>query len=452
MSTHCGTSRGRANPYRGGRNAWELCECTECKQDTDPGQSGCWIPQWEVAKHRRNDAFCKTAYSDREKPHLMSAAPQRVSGGTRAEDDECDMRGEGSSKCARLMQSDEELDHSPTPATHPECVLSPLPHVNHTSPLDHVQSAHAPDCLAQEALLHDTSSDTPGPETHDLRDLYEDPDDLDECMMELLSHVEELVQDSDDSDDAEVPATGPVHQTVPDLEHLSESTFGLPLPPAPLPPDQILDDSHNLWFVQVILLVVAYLNTKFHLQFKACAVLLFALRQIFVALGLIEATDTMPETLKTTFKHLQLEDQFHLLITCPSCFRMFEPTVPSTSTCSTCNIPLFDTSHTSTTSDLFQRVTHKALPALKPKLSVPFQLLSSLLMDMLACLGMEEEMDAWKSRGQEDGKYKEIMDGAIWKTLKGHDKKIFFNAEDDSEELRIGVTLRLDWYAFVICL
>lgn len=65
--------------------------------------------------------------------------------------------------------------------------------------------------------------------------------------------------------------------------------------------------AHSQWFVRLILVLVVFLNVRWHLPHRACAILLFALRTIFIAVNLLQADDPMPTTLKTAYKRLNWE-------------------------------------------------------------------------------------------------------------------------------------------------
>lgn len=61
-------------------------------------------------------------------------------------------------------------------------------------------------------------------------------------------------------------------------------------------------------------------------------------------------------------------------------------------------------------------------------------------------------MNKWHAAPRQAGKYNNIFDGDICKNLKAHDGDKFFRNELGDEdgpdgELRIGVTLGVDWYA-----
>ncbi|KAI0311343.1 hypothetical protein OF83DRAFT_1251718 [Amylostereum chailletii] len=90
----------------------------------------------------------------------------------------------------------------------------------------------------------------------------------------------------------------------------------------PHPPSDTLEAAHSLWYIRLLLVVTAFLHTEYHLPFRGCAILLFALRTIFVALSLIPQDDPMLITLTTTFKSLDMEDRFQILVACPKCLHL----------------------------------------------------------------------------------------------------------------------------------
>ncbi|THG92565.1 hypothetical protein EW026_g8374 [Hermanssonia centrifuga] len=67
---------------------------------------------------------------------------------------------------------------------------------------------------------------------------------------------------------------------------------------------------------------------------------------------------------------------------------------------------------------------------------------------------MEHDLDKWQGIPLEHGVLKSIQDGNVWKTIPGPilDGPVFFENTPDRpnpEELRIGVTLGFDDFAFV---
>ena len=55
----------------------------------------------------------------------------------------------------------------------------------------------------------------------------------------------------------------------------------------------------------------------------------------------------------------------------------------------------------------------------------------------------------WRLQAFSNGIYTDIMDGCIWRTMRGADGRLFFDEPDDKMEVRIGVTISLDWYTFL---
>ena len=55
----------------------------------------------------------------------------------------------------------------------------------------------------------------------------------------------------------------------------------------------------------------------------------------------------------------------------------------------------------------------------------------------------------WKTRPRKAGSRCDIMDGDIWQTMKGPDGKLFFDPHSETEELRIGVNIGIDWYYYL---
>ena len=216
----------------------------------------------------------------------------------------------------------------------------------------------------------------------------------------------------------------------------------LPRPPA----HEAYMNSHGLWFIRAVLLLVAFLHAKHHVTFRACAILLFGLRLIFISLGLIAKDDDMPITLNTVIKRLDLQDRFTILPACSACHRIFPPIIARDSQCPDCNIALFNPKPPT----LSQIIHGPSKPS--PILSVPFCPLSSLLIDFLAQPGIEDAVEEWRTdEPSPPGEYNRVMDGRVWKEIQDCNGKPFFDEDSLTEkgELRIGVNISLDWLAFV---
>ena len=176
----------------------------------------------------------------------------------------------------------------------------------------------------------------------------------------------------------------PVHAVVgmvpcPDDFTIDTSPLLSSFPVLHRPSAEIYASSHSQWFVRVVLLLTALLHTHFHLSFRGCKLILASMRAIFLSLSLIPPDDSMPQTLTSTFKRLELGDHFQIFPACEVCMRIFEPSTVASTLCPDCKKPLFNLCHPT----LFECITKK-VPAPSPKLEVPFQLSCSLLSDMLA--------------------------------------------------------------------
>ncbi|TDL19286.1 hypothetical protein BD410DRAFT_443930 [Rickenella mellea] len=179
-----------------------------------------------------------------------------------------------------------------------------------------------------------------------------------------------------------------------------------------------------------------------HVSFRACNILLFCLNAIFLFLNLITIDNQMPVNLGTVLKKLELGDRFVVYPICHLCHRIFRPDIPTTAVCPDCDSALFKVS----SSTVFERIKRRPAPAPTPVCAAPIQVLSSLLVDFLSQPRNEDALEEWKTRTHEPGKYKDIMDGNIWRSMKCPDGSLFFDPSDDSGELRLGVTLSLDWF------
>ncbi|KAJ3536169.1 hypothetical protein NMY22_g6153 [Coprinellus aureogranulatus] len=89
-----------------------------------------------------------------------------------------------------------------------------------------------------------------------------------------------------------------------------------------------------------------------------------------------------------------------------------------------------------------------------PLLQAPFMSIQSQLASILAVPGVEAEMDKWRGKPRYAGHYRDIFDGAVTKSLPAPDGSLFFkNGVEDRQgpdgELRIGLTLGLDWFSYL---
>jgi hypothetical protein len=217
----------------------------------------------------------------------------------------------------------------------------------------------------------------------------------------------------------------------------------------PIAPAETLQGCTSYWFWRILLLLSAWLHFHFHVPHRACTLLLKILKLIFIALGHIPSKDDneAPVTLTTTFKRLHLDDTFNIHPTCPSCHRLYSPELAkppkpkpsdepkSSPVCDHCKIPLF------------KFWDPKGAAKNIPYLRCPTRPVSEQLSRLLNRPGVEEACDAWRSQETRPGYKSTIMDGNIWKTLPGADKKPFFDNDPNREsanELRLGILLGFD--------
>jgi len=223
----------------------------------------------------------------------------------------------------------------------------------------------------------------------------------------------------------------------------SSSTPVEPILEPPTPPTEVFQDSCGIWFWRIILVLAAWLHLHYHVPHRACILMLKVLRVIFVCLGQINHDNQVPVTLTTTFRRLSFNDEFKIYPTCPQCHHIYPVDSPVSLQCENCSIPLFKfwqgtgDDDTSIPSGMRNR----------PVLQCPLQPISEQLPRILNRYNVEILCDEWRSRQTKPGCKTHIMDGEIWKTLKGHDGKPFFdNAVDraNPDELWIGITLGFD--------
>lgn len=233
-------------------------------------------------------------------------------------------------------------------------------------------------------------------------------------------------------------ATGvPIHkeqENTPD-PFCSGSAAQHPRPP-PTP-----EDIHPNPGVFLIYMFVAWLHLQFHLPFRACNAALTVFGLVIRAFG-FAVNPPLISTLGSVLTTMQLEPVFQVLPVCPNCLEVYPLQSDGPTICSRCSSFIY-----------------KAIPPnarhntpLTPQLRFPHKSIESQLHDMLAVPGLEAELDKWRKRKRTPGKYSDMFDGCVPKCLKGHDGHLFFsNGADEIEsgpngELRIGLTLGVDWY------
>ena len=203
------------------------------------------------------------------------------------------------------------------------------------------------------------------------------------------------------------------------------------------------------WIVRIFGVLAVFLHLRLHLGVRACNLLLTVIKAILIQLGHLATHDAMPVTVQTTMKRFGIEDRFTIFPMCPTCFRIYNSNSSSDRKCDICFEPLFI------------KQTHGPLNVLTwlqntagenndsgdsgPKLAIPVAPLSSLLAEFLAHDGIEEAVERWGLQDRNDNVMNDIMDGEIWKSLKGEDNHPFLSTNLPGNELRLGFTLSLDW-------
>lgn len=210
--------------------------------------------------------------------------------------------------------------------------------------------------------------------------------------------------------------------------------------PGPDNPLDSYDSSHDTWFGRATIFMVVLLHTRYHVTFRASALILSILSIIYIALGILQPENPLPTTLQTALHRLDLGDHFSINPMCVVCSSVLEPGVPTDTVCPNCETAIFKPA----TTRLYYRLTGRKPPLPPPRLVAPIHLLSEQLADLLARPGIEEECERWKSLPRNPNELSDISHGRIWKEMKGSDGKLFFDPQDTSGELRIGVTVGSD--------
>lgn len=221
-------------------------------------------------------------------------------------------------------------------------------------------------------------------------------------------------------------------------------------------PAEVYARSSSSATVRIFGLLVVYLFLTMHIGVRACNVILRIAKLVLSELGqLPRETDRsvvmFPITLQTSMKRLGLEDTFSVYPLCPTCLRLYPfPSRPDGEPeCEFCNEPLY-VQHARSISDyipMLSRAKKKdSERSSEPRLAIPIATLSSQLAELLAHDGVEEAMETWKLQDRSNDVLNDVMDGAVWKELKGADGNPFFDVAQ-SKELRLGFTMSLDWCA-----
>lgn len=206
----------------------------------------------------------------------------------------------------------------------------------------------------------------------------------------------------------------------------------------------LIESAHEYRAVQIIYLLVMWLHSQFHVPIRALAAILGVFRLVVISLGL-DVQEGMATTYKTVQSHMKLEPKFSVLPVCVKCLEP-HPADYQQPTCQKCGFPLFLANAKSKKKG--KRTSKKAS---RPKLQFPYKSISDQLPKLLSLHGLEDILDSWRTRTREPGVMNDIFDGNIAKNVLGPDGRPFFRHNESGKtgpdgELRIGLTLGVDWY------
>ncbi|KAH9912376.1 hypothetical protein B0H21DRAFT_828763 [Amylocystis lapponica] len=158
-------------------------------------------------------------------------------------------------------------------------------------------------------------------------------------------------------------------------------------------------DVHPNPAVYILYLLVTWLHTVFHLPFRACNVILIATSLMFQAAG-VHLEAPLYTTLPSVMARMEAEPVFQVLPVCPKCLEVYPAVTPATlSTCSRCGEKLFQTDPTP--AEHRRGRTSRAEP--KPRLRFATKPLEEDLVALLAVPGMEDLVDAWRTKDRSPG-------------------------------------------------
>lgn len=260
-------------------------------------------------------------------------------------------------------------------------------------------------------------------------DLQEDeeriPDDADVESGPTIGHQQPGVSDSYE-----------------DIFRYSPSTTDQNAVPSP-------SDIHSNRIVYLVYLLVFWLHAQCHLPFRACAAVLTCVSIILSAAGVI-LDPPMYKTLPSVMSALNVDPTFRIAPVCPKCQAVYSPKSLPTAACDKCKVPLYRSSPTRG-QERTGRTTHEDP---KPVLQFPYKSLEEQLATMLANPGIEDEMERAldKINSSTPGVWTNVFDGQVCQELPGQDGSKFFKPDDKAKaagELRIGVSLGVDWYVLL---
>ncbi|KZV60007.1 hypothetical protein PENSPDRAFT_558091, partial [Peniophora sp. CONT] len=203
----------------------------------------------------------------------------------------------------------------------------------------------------------------------------------------------------------------------------------------------------------LLYLFVAWLHTQGKVAFKFCAAALVVIVQIvLLAGGSFDDLHAPYRSLPSVLNYLNVEPQFEVLPTCPSCLEPYPASrsqAGATSTCDRCGTLLFQSKRR------HDQRRAEGSTVQHPHLQFPYKTIESQLRDLIP--RVEVELDDWRKKERVPGKYTDAFDGRIPQELpapKDVAGPFFVNplpppAVGEAPELRIGLTGGLDWFSYL---
>ncbi|KAG2350555.1 hypothetical protein BDR05DRAFT_993937 [Suillus weaverae] len=459
-------SRGTKGDYDTFHKTEVFCKCSECVGECGPQRKQ--LPKWKQREyHKREDAHRAAMRNAAKRADLaaiqvVEMLPQAVNISLRTTDETPFQATILTPAVAAPSQSEIDLT---TPLMQVDEPFNE-PRLND---LDHNFDVDVPmDDLFTDQDFNDIQPLDGDVEFHDGsdRDLPADQGvgeaPANQCIVQLLAINMRATADDNVRDPAEANVSvpmptchAPTEASVSVLDNEGAGQMELADTLLNLPPlaAEVIEAASDHWFWRIILLLGVWLNLHFHLPHLACALFLKVMRHIFIGLNTLAIDDKVALTLNTAFNHLNIKDNFHIHPVCPSCHRVYPHDVSADSSCTICMVPLFkpSTERSSTSVGPSKKPSSMKTTKPKPSLQCLQNPMSNAILRLLSQKGMEEHLDAWHSQSTIPGKSQTMQDGQIWKTIKGHDGKLFFNNGPDccdKDELHIGITLRFDGFSY----
>ncbi|KAH7918292.1 hypothetical protein BV22DRAFT_1134692 [Leucogyrophana mollusca] len=157
----------------------------------------------------------------------------------------------------------------------------------------------------------------------------------------------------------------------------------------------------------VIYALVTWLHLQWHLPRAACNALLAIITCVLAFVAPHVAAPFV--TLQLATRVLSLDIPIHILPCCPSCCEVYPPaeSLHSHEMCVGCEVPLFLPATTKQGNQRKMRV---------PRVKYPYLPLSQQLKSIIKVPGVEQLLDAWRTKTRTPGRYTDIFNGAMCRT------------------------------------